>query len=198
MIPLPTHTTCFELHNNVWVLQVLQINVWILQVLQIYQWRVLPQVSFLPRQTFCHDKHVQNTSFVKRKVCLPRQITLSWQKFCRDKNILSLQADFCRNKTHKTDTCGSSHQWYKSMANITMAEAGGRPLDRSVTKKRPLYLHILLVLNCTTTCEYYKYCKSIIGGSCHKYLFAATNMCLSRQTHVCRDKTRLLSWEKYR
>ena len=48
------------------------------------------------------------------------------------------------------------------MANATMAEVGERPLDRSVTKiKRPLYPHILLVLNCTTTCEYYKYCKPI-------------------------------------
>ena len=33
----------------------------------------------------------------------------------------------------------------------------------------------------------------IIGGSCHKYNFFA----LSRQTHVCRDKTRLLLRQKY-
>jgi len=44
---------------------------------------------------------------------------------------------------------------------------------------------------------------AITGRSCHKYnfccnkTFVTTSTCLLRQTHVCRNKTCLLSWQKY-
>ena len=44
---------------------------------------------------------------------------------------------------------------------------------------------------------------AITGGSCHKYhfcrnkFFVVTNMCISRQTRVCHDKTHLSLRQKY-
>ena len=55
--------------------------------------------------------------------------------------------------------------------------------------------------NCTNSKR--QLLSPITGRSCHKYhfchakTFVMTNMCLLQQTHVCYDKTRLLSRQKY-
>ena len=96
-----------------------------------YNLREPPQVSFLPRQKFCCDKHV----FVATKVCLSRQklcrdkimfvvdfLNLFFprakrfvatnicfrNKTCHHKNTFVATKDvFCRDKNY---TCGSSRQ----------------------------------------------------------------------------------------
>ena len=70
------------------------------QVLANYHWRELPQVSFLSRQMFCHDKHVfvaRKNVFCRIKSMLAAMKVLSRQNFCRDK-YSSWQARVCRAK----------------------------------------------------------------------------------------------------
>ena len=75
-----------------------------------YRGRELPQVSFLSRQTFCHDKRMfvatntclwrQNTSFLSflfaTKACLPLQY--HWRELPQVSFLL--RQTFCRDKTH--------------------------------------------------------------------------------------------------
>ena len=81
------------------------------KVLPVYRWRELPQVPFLSRQQFCHDKHVscrEKSMFLATKL-LSRQnyvscdkIFLSGQNLSRQifaaKNTCLSRQNFCRDK----------------------------------------------------------------------------------------------------
>ena len=64
----------------------------------IYHWQELPQVSFLLRQKFCHNKHMfvatKNTSFVTTKACLLRK-TFVTTNTCVSQQIFVATNIFC-------------------------------------------------------------------------------------------------------
>ena len=66
-------------------------------------WWELPQVSFLSRQKFCHNKPVFVTTkhvFCRDKsVLVATKLCLSWQNLCRDKHTFVMTKDvFCPDK----------------------------------------------------------------------------------------------------
>ena len=92
-----------------------------------YHWRELPQVSFMPRQMFCCDKHFfcrDKSMLVVTKQLSRKNIFVATKYFCLDKTfvttsicrdkynicitqVLSRQAYFCRDKHTfvATNTC---------------------------------------------------------------------------------------------
>ena len=92
-------TSC-QLHRDLWMNQMFIIlnqletqvsicmNIYtsVHDTVNIYHWRELPQVSFLSRQKFCHQKtHL-----------------LSWQKYaCRNKHVFT-ESNICRDKSFIT------------------------------------------------------------------------------------------------
>ena len=149
-----------------------------------YQWRELPQVSFMLRQKFCHDKHVfvATNMFVATKhvFCCDKTRLLSrklpifllWgtrlllrQNFFRDKLTFLATKSFEVTKvcSSRAKFCRDKHMCQTDMLHV-------------VTHK--LWSHLL---------QGWVSIISIIGESCHKYNFC--HVFLSRQKYARRDKT---------
>ena len=99
-------------------------NNWYFIIRAVWRWGFIIGGS-RHKDHFCSDKSSvatntyfwrQNTSFVATKECLARQNTcLSRQAYFRHdkRRVLSREKRVCRDKD---DTCGSSRQWYTSVA----------------------------------------------------------------------------------
>jgi len=121
--PSSEHNYCYFplLKHALLIITVTKLLAFVSTALNSYHWRELPQVAFLSRQAyFCRDKRrvlsrqtrvccdksiPVETKRLSRQTELCRDKYLSWQTFCRNKNILLRQTIFSRqNVCHDKHT----------------------------------------------------------------------------------------------
>ena len=133
-------------------------------------WRELPQVSFLSRQKFCHDKHIfcQNSCLSWQTcVCCDKTHLLSWRKCVVMTKLLWRQTYFCGDKHNFVATKHLSWQTHKYLS-----------WQKFCHNKNIVVTNNFVTTKVLSQQAYYYH---------HKRCFAATNTCLLQQ-NFCHNK----------